>query len=548
MVAACLALGTEAAPNSESAPAPLTAVQGRADGLVPAITASIRRRLLWFDLARRLATAAVIVAFLASFLAVREGAALGSTSPDLQMHPCVEGRSRVPAECGTFRVYENRAAHAGRTIDLGFILLKAQHRSGHAIYFNPGGPGGPTTPYATLLTDKQPPKYAKPLWILRDRYDILLLDNRGMGESHSLDCSSIYSQVDPAPYYLEIWPSTALRACRALQAEDSDLSQYTTDNAVEDLNDLRAALGYRKIVLAGDSGGTYFSLIYMRRHPGSVESALLNGVAPPHLLIVPLDDAYGAQLAMNDVIRECAADVACHTNFPLLAQHFAALARRFDRGPIAITIRNGSTHRLERVLLSKEVFADRLRQALYFSGFAKYVPLAIERAYRGNYLLLGELIDSVTFFLAKSLDTGANLSYTCAEHLPFITPAMIARASAGSFQGDTRVRAQQRACAIWNVRPVPVSENTIVRSTLPVLMVSGTNDPASPAIFAQQELPYLPNARLVLQRGASHTEESDCTVQLEVAFVLARSAKGLNTTSCASSFHRPPFVLSYPGA
>jgi len=463
-------------------------------------------------------------------------------APALQMHPCVQGHSRVPADCGTFRVYENRAAHSGRTIELGFILLHAQHRSGRAIYFNPGGPGGLTTIYAGPFADGQ---FLRPIWVLRSRYDILLLDNRGMGESHPLDCNGIYDQTHPAPYFLQIWPGAALRACRARGARTSDLSQYTTDNAVDDLNDLRAALGYHKIVLFGGSYGTYFSLIYMRRHPQSVESAVLDGVAPPHLLTLPLEDPYGAQLAMNDVISECAHDAACHAHFPDLASHFDALVRRFDRGSLRITISNGRTHRLERVMLSKEVFADRLRQMLYDEGSAAYVPVIIENAYRGNYIPLGAMVDSVTLEFPQILDTGANLSYACAEQLPFITEAMVARTSAGSFQGDTRARAQQAACRIWNVLPVPASEDAIVRSNLPVLMVSGTNDPTSPARYAQEELRYLPNARIILQRGEGHGATTPCTDNLIVQFVLDGSAMGLPTSSCAGSFHRPPFVMKF---
>lgn len=463
-------------------------------------------------------------------------------APALQMHPCVQGRSHVPADCGTFRVYEDRAAHSGRTIELGFILLHAQHRSGRAIYFNPGGPGGLTTIYAGPFADGQ---FFRPIWVLRSRYDILLLDNRGMGESHPLDCDGIYDQAHPAPYFLQLWPSAALRACRARDARTSDLSQYTTDNAVDDLNDLRATLGYRKIVLLGGSYGTYFSLIYMRRHPASVESAVLDGVAPPHLLILPLEDAYGAQLAMNDVISECAHDATCHAHFPDLASHFDALVRRFEGGPLRITIRNGRTHRLQHVLLSKEVFADRLRQMLYDEGSAAYVPLIIEDAYRGNDIPLGAMVDSVTLDFPQIEDPAANLSYACAEQLPFITEAMVARTSAGSFQGETRVRAEQAACRIWNVRPVSPSEDAIVRTTLPVLMVSGTNDPTSPARYAQEELRYLPNARIILQRGEGHGATTPCTDNLIVQFVLDGSARGLPTSSCAGSFHRPPFLLKF---
>lgn len=335
-----------------------------------------------------------------------------------------------------------------------------------------------------------------------------------------------------------------MRKCRARDARSSNLSAYTTDNAADDLNDLRAALGYRKIVLLTGSYGTYFSLIYMRRHHDTVESAVLDGVAPPHLLIVPLEDAYGSQLAMNDVIAECAEDRACHRRAPLLAEHFAAVVHRFDRGPISITIRNPATHRPERVRLSLEVFADRLRQTLYDEGSAAYVPYVVEQAYRDNYVPVGEMVNLITLGFAQGLDTGANLSYACAEQLPFITQSAVLRTSANSFQGDTRVRAEQAACEIWNVQPVPSSENTVVRSDLPVLMISGTNDPTSPAIYAQQELPYLPNARIVLQRGAGHGATTPCTDRLIVQFVLKRSARDLATDACAGSFHRPPFVFS----
>jgi pimeloyl-ACP methyl ester carboxylesterase len=472
-------------------------------------------------------------------LLVSVGAA--QSLPRLATHPCTITKRKVPALCGTFRVYENRATQSGRTIALGFILLLAQHRSGHVIYFNPGGPGAPATEFADAIADGQ---ILPPLWTLRNRYDILLLDNRGMGESHALDCSSIYSAANPAPYFLQLWPSDALRKCRARVSQTSDLSAYTTDNAADDLNDLRAALGYRRIVLATGSYGTYFSLVYMRRHPQTVESAVLDGVAPPHLLILPLEDAYGAQLAMDDVIAECASDRVCHRQAPLLAEHFAALVRRFDRGPISIAVRNPATHRLQAVRLSLEVFADRLRQMLYDEQGAAYVPYVIEQAYRGNYLPAGAMVNLTTLGFAQELDTGANLSYACAEQLPFITEVAVARTSANSFQGDTRVRAEQEACRIWNVRPVPESENAVVRSDLPVLMISGTNDPTSPAIYARRELRYLRNARIVLQRGAGHGETTQCTDRLIVEFVLGRSARHLATTACAGSFHRPPFVFS----
>lgn len=117
------------------------------------------------------------------------------------VHACTEGKTKVPALCGTFEVYENRATHSGRTIELGFVLLLARHRSGRMIYFNPGGPGAPATEYAGGIADGL---FLTPLSTLRERYDILLLDNRGMGDSHPLDCGSIYSPANPGAVFLAV--------------------------------------------------------------------------------------------------------------------------------------------------------------------------------------------------------------------------------------------------------------------------------------------------------------------------------------------------------
>ncbi len=463
------------------------------------------------------------------------------TALGLHAHPCTEGKAHVPALCGTLGVYENRATRSGRIIPIAFVLLKAKHPSGHVIYFNGGGPGEVTVRFAPFIADGL---FQKELSTLRDRYDILLMDNRGMGESHGFNCNP-QMYASQGSYFLELWPSSELGACRRRLLATTDLSAYTTDNAMDDLDDMRAALGYKKIVLDGDSYGTFDSFIYMRRHPEHVESAVLDGVAPPSFLIVPLEDAGGAQLAMDSIIAACKADSACNAHFPQLAAHFAAVAKRFDAGPVTMRVMDLKRKHLVTLQLSKQVFADRLRQLMYGPG--DYVPYIIEAAYRGDYVPLGMMVDDVTLGFGDALDFAVNLSYTCAEQVPFITEADIARTSAGSFLGDARVRAQQRACALWNVPALPASFNTPVRSNAPILMISGSADPASPAQYATAALPYLPNARRAMVRGAGHVAETDCTDALKVAFVRAGSAKDLAIDSCTNAFKRPAFKASMKG-
>jgi pimeloyl-ACP methyl ester carboxylesterase len=467
---------------------------------------------------------------------------LAAASLALHTWSCTAGKAKLPATCGTYTVYEDRAATSGRTIALKFIVIKAEHSSNRAIAWNPGGPGASSTAFADTIADGG---VAGELRTLRDRYDILLVDNRGTGGSGPQQCD--FAPRDrPALYFSQIWPDELVKACHARVARDANLSLYTTSIAADDLNELRAALGYPKLVLDGASYGTRFYLVYARRHPGSVESMVLDGVAPPHFLIVPLEDAKGAQDAMSRLIAECKADAKCNARFPAFAAHFNALVRRFDRGTVSVPLENPSTKRVTTLRLSKEVFADRLRQLLYFPAGASYTPYIVERAYLHDYGPLATMVDAVTRGFSGLLATGLNLSVTCAEDIPFITNADVVRTSADSFEGDLRVRAQQRACSLWSVNPVAADFMNPVRSDAPILMISGSDDPASPPAFAQQALPYLSNARILLIKNAGHATETPCSDGLIVEFVRSGTAKGLDLSRCGA-YHRPAFATSMAG-
>ncbi len=463
-------------------------------------------------------------------------------APALHTRACVMGRRKLPSLCGSLRVFEDRAARSGRTIDVAFVVLKAKRPTHHAIFFNPGGPGAPAIPLAGYAADGMfEPYMAK----LLDRYDVVFVDNRGMGQSRALNCD-IWTPAHRAAYFMQLWPTAQLRACRAQLARDANLSLYATDYAVDDIDDIRAALGYPRIALSGGSGGTLLYLDYARRHPSHAESLLLQGVAPEHFLLVPLEDAQGSQMAMDHLVAACAADAKCSRAFPNLGPHFAALVRRFDRGPVAVRFRDQKTKAASTLMLSKEVFADRLRQALYSTDGSRFVPFVIDRAYHDDYGPLATLVDFVTRSLGDEVTPGANLSITCAEDIPFIAERDIVRTSSGSFQGDTRVRAQQRACRIWNVRPVSPAFQQPVRSSAPALLVSGADDPATPPQYARDELPYLSNAKWMLVANASHDTELPCVMRLAAKFIRAASVTGLDTRGCSTANRRPPFATSLP--
>ncbi|MDP9024950.1 MAG: alpha/beta hydrolase [Candidatus Eremiobacteraeota bacterium] len=457
------------------------------------------------------------------------------TSP-LQAKPCSVGDSKAPAICGTLLVYEDRVAKSGRSIPIHFILIKAKHASHHAIAYNPGGPGGSAIEAAPAFAEGE----AAPL---RDQHDILLVDNRGTGASAPQLCN-FAPPAHPELYFPRLWPDALVKACRDRLAAHANLSLYSSSVAADDLDDVRAALGYEKLTLFGGSYGTRLYLVYVRQHPDRVESLVLAGVAPPHFYILPLPMAAAAQASMNNLIAACNADATCAKHFPSFGAHFAALVRRFDAGPVVVPLQNPA-NRGQSVRLSKEVFAETLRHTLY-SANAAYIPVVVERAYHRDYAALASLIDQVRQQFA-GMSAGLFLSVTCAEDIPFITEADVVRTSSHSFQGGERVRAQQRACRIWNVRAVPKSFIDPVGTDLPVLMISGTDDPATPPSYAKQAMTLLPNARMMLVKGASHQSDyPPCVYQAIASFVRSQSASQIGLEHCAAAYKRPAFAtLTY---
>jgi pimeloyl-ACP methyl ester carboxylesterase len=436
--------------------------------------------------------------------------------------PCRYGG--LAARCGVMTVAENRNVAHGRTIDVHFVVLPARKKPvREPIFFIAGGPGQAII----ALIEPGAKQFARPYL---DR-DIVLEDQRGTGTSHPLACN-----IAPTEAVVDRWlfAPDVVRACRTRLAREADLNAYGTDVAADDVNLTRRRLGYGKIVLWGGSYGTDLALVYLRRHPDSVAAAILEGVAPPWLLL-PLPFPRGAQAALEDLERSCAADQACSRDFPRFPQEFGALIARAKSG---IPVSGGR--------IAFEVLVDRLRQAMYDSYTASYVPLIVHRWSGGEGAPLAKLVSTLSHTIPGLLAMGMNLSVTCSESLAFITPADAVRASAGTFMGDARYRAQRAACKIWNVAPVARSFLAPIRSDVPVLMLGGAADPATPPRFGAQEVAYLPNGRQILVPHAGHDFGSPCVDRIEAAFLVAYHAKTLDTR-CLVSAHRPPFATTLKG-
>lgn len=449
-----------------------------------------------------------------------------------QFKPCNNPALTRDTLCGKYEVFEDRGAKNGRKIALNMILLPALSAkpAPDAIFYLVGGPGGAATASAT----------AGFMTRLRRERDVVLVDQRGTGESNPLNCNFHGDKTHMQGYFDDPFDVTKVRACREQLEKVANLKLYVTSIAMDDLDEVRAALGYDKINVYGGSYGSTTSLVYLRQHSDHVRTATVSSVAPPDAKL-PLSFAKGVQNAFDRLLDDCAADSACGAAFPRLREEFDAVLKQFDKGPIEVTTTNVYTRQQEHVTLTREAFVEDLRLTLYVPQAMSSLPLLIHLAAQGNFGPFASTAFQIAAQIYGLLAQGMQLSVICGEDVPFITEDDIKRDSAGSFYGDMRVRQVLHACAEWPQAKVPASFLNPVKSNIPVLLISGEIDPVTPPWLAEGAARYLANSRHVVIRNATHTSY-ECTENLAADFIEKGSAEGLDT-SCIEQIKRPPFNL-----
>jgi pimeloyl-ACP methyl ester carboxylesterase len=131
------------------------------------------------------------------------------------------------------------------------------------------------------------------------------------------------------PVFLgESFPLDLVRRCRDRLQSQADLTLYTTPIAMDDLDEVRAALGYERIHLVAASYGTIAAQVYLRQHPDRVRAMFLLGVATPGIK-QPLLFEKGAQHALELLFEDCAADATGRRAYPDFRREFEAVLSRF---------------------------------------------------------------------------------------------------------------------------------------------------------------------------------------------------------------------------
>ena len=448
------------------------------------------------------------------------------------MSPATSLGLKGKARCGTYEVWENRTERNGRRISLRIVVLPStgSPAAPDPFVYLSGGPGESATDAAAGL--------AQELAGIREHRDILLVDQRGTGGSHPLNCEMYVPADDLRSYLGEFFPVESVRRCRAALEKDADLTLYTTPIAMDDLDEVREALGYEKLNLLGGSYGTRAAQVYLKRHPSHVRTVILHGVCPTDDRMPQHIPRY-TERAWNGILDECAAETACHTAFPALREESRAILSTLKRAPARTTVLNPRTGDPAEVSLSRDLAAEALRYMLYSPADAGEVPAVIHQAAEGDWTPLAERALFGRREIVGSGSIGLYLSITCAEDVPWIDPGEGEREAEGTLVGDYRLKQQRAACALWPRGTIPKDYFERVKEAAPVLLVTGQWDPATPPSSGDRIARSLPHSlHLVVPHGGhgfGGLEGLGCVQDVMKKFVERGTLDGLDSPASRRS-------------
>jgi pimeloyl-ACP methyl ester carboxylesterase len=421
-------------------------------------------------------------------------------------------------DCAKVRVPVNYAAPTGPSIALSLVRLRSKgggDRLG-SLLVNPGGPGASGIDYAKAVAGKFSST-------VRNRYDIVGFDPRGVGESAPIHClndaemDTFITQdgsPDDSAEESRLVQLAKLLGNRCAAANGGLLAHVGTRDAARDLDVLRGVLGDRTLNFLGKSYGTYLGAIYAELFPERVGRLVLDGVIDPAADAAALarSQAVGFERALASFVDDCLP----RSNCPLTGDRAGALAQvsgildAADRTPL----------RASRPVTQSLALLG-MATAMYDPSFWVVLRQALAQAVTGQGSLLLLLADIYLDRNSKghynSNSNQALYAVTCLDR-PETSDldALRARAKAMSAVAPrfgAYIAWGFLPCAFWPTPPEGEAAPIRAAGAAPILVVGTTRDPATPYAFAKILAAELDSGRLLTYDGDGHTaykEGSDC--------------------------------------
>jgi pimeloyl-ACP methyl ester carboxylesterase len=465
---------------------------------------------------------------------------IASAGAQIAFAPC--GNSNDFA-CGHLTVPLDPSGNTPGTITLALRRHRATVGEAHsAIIALAGGPGQPALGFAE--------DFAELLGPIASTRDLIVFDQRGIGLSDPLSCHAF--EV-PSLFHSS---GSLIEACGDQLGPDR--SFYTTADTVADIEAIRQAGGYEKLVLYGTSYGTKVAEEYAQEYPSHVEALVLDSVVPPH---GPETLNRSTFTAIPRILRQlCVEEVCAHTTSNPVADLARVVERMGSRGLSGRYVdAQGKSH-------SIPLTTDDLLEILLAGDFsnplrAEFVT-AIAAAARNDDAPLARLLDTAAQAGGEEEDFDTPLYYatTCEEQLfPWSRAAepkaRIAQATAAAkalpasafapfTAADAIDLSDVDACAYWPyTTPAPAVDEAPLPN-VPTLIVSGADDLRTPTANAREVAAQIPDSHLLVVPYTGHSvlteEQTSCASEALQALFAAKAIEPCRVAPPPASLRPAP--------
>jgi pimeloyl-ACP methyl ester carboxylesterase len=444
-------------------------------------------------------------------------AAVASAAAQAQIvwKPC--GNSNEVA-CGHLTVPLDPSGVTPGTI----TLAMRRHRSPvgeskDAVIALAGGPGQAAIPFMSQFVQLLGP-------IVSTR-DLIVFDQRGTGLSHPLSCPAFEHLIGGGS-------PGAVAICAGQIGPTRGL--YTTADTVADIEAIRQAGGYEKLVLYGTSYGTKVAERYAQEYPSHVEALVLDSVVPPSGP-EPFDDTSFA--AVGRVLRQLCSAGACARITPEPVRDLAKLVKRMGSGSVSgrVVDGDGVAH---TTLISSDDLIEILIEGDLNPVLRSEFPAAVRSAVKGDTAALARLMvraegepeaepelsegfDSPLYYSTICDETAFPWSGSASPRTRLLDALAALRVQPSSvFAPFTAANAlalsDVPACADWPLTPESPEAGSASLPNVPTLILSGADDLRTPTANAREVAAQIPDAHLLVVPNTGH------------------SVLGSDPTSCAS--------------
>lgn len=413
-------------------------------------------------------------------------------------------------QCATLTVPLDPATTAP-TIDLAVIRARARRpdRRIGTLVLNPGGPGVPAVEFLRNVASTLPGD-------VRDRFDLVAFDPRGVGESAPIEC---LDSLDPV-FDQSFQPPTAAARASLVDAmttlahqcavrNGDRLAHVSTADAVRDLDRLRVALGEDTLSFVGYSYGTFLGASYAQAHPDRVRAFVLDGPVDPTMSAseVTLAQARGFEHALDDFLADCSDHPGCPFHHDGdAAGAYDALRATAGRAPLATGDPDGRTVDqtrfdaavLQQLYLGRSGWTALAESLAAAEGGDASTLLAGADAYVGRTDGGGDDHVLESFWAVTCLDGPVVTGLDAAASLEARAVAVAPRI--GAFIVNNSL-----PCSVWPVPPLPPAGRITAGGAPPILVIGTTRDPATPLVQARALAGALERGRLLIADGEQHT-------------------------------------------